>query len=149
MYVVQIAAVLFVTWASIYYEWNTTGPAVAVVALFAAAVATLAIVELKALPSRFTRLRSRIFGLKHEPGDEIASLGTAFRHPRNAVKDWGGLRIGENPRQLVEIASELPLTVLVTDERPPFTRTEPRFDSLPDNPASGHGPKLLGVERRE
>jgi len=38
MYVVQIAVVLFVTWASIYYKWDAGGPAVAFVAIMSAMI---------------------------------------------------------------------------------------------------------------
>jgi len=149
MYVVQIAVVVFITWASIHYEWDAHGPAIAFVAIMAAAIVTGIIYELKLLPSRLARLCDRIFGLKDEPGDEIASLGAAFRHPRNTFEDRGRSRIGEDPRQFVKVTSELPLTVLVTNDGPPLTRTESGFDGLTDDTSTGHGPKLLGIERGE
>jgi hypothetical protein len=96
-YVVQICTVLAVTWASIYYEWGTTGYAVGVVAILAAAVVTLVIVEIRLLPSRFARLHDRIFGLHDEPADEVLRLPRTFRHPRDAFEDRCRLRIGKDP----------------------------------------------------
>jgi hypothetical protein len=96
MYLAQIGAVLYVTWASIHYEWTPNGYAVAVVAFFAALLVTAIIIEIKLLPSRFARLHQRIFGLKDEPGDEIPRLPRAFRHGRNALHDRGRLRIGKD-----------------------------------------------------
>ena len=148
-YVAQIATVIFVIWASIYYRWDAGGPAVTFIAIMAAMIVTAILDEIQLLPSRFALMRKRLFGLKDEPGDEIPGLLTAFRHPRYTFKDRSGLRVGKDPRQLVEVAPELPLTVLVADDGPPFTRTEPRLDGLTDDPATGHSPKLLGIERGE
>ena len=97
MYLAQIAAALYVTWASIYYQWETSGYAVSVVAFFAALLVTAIIIEIKLLPSRFARLR-RLIGLEDEPGDEIAGFPAPFRHPRNSLQDRRGLRIGKDPR---------------------------------------------------
>ena len=150
LYVVQIFVFLAVIWSSHYHGWDEAaghnGYAISVVALLAVAVVTGVIDEIQQLPSRFVRMKNRLFGLKDEPGDEIPSLLTPLRHPRNAIKDGRGLRIGKDPGEFVEVTPELPLTVLITDEGPPLTRTEPRFDSLPDHPSTGHRPKLLRIE---
>ena len=97
MYLAQIAAALYVTWASIYYQWETSGYAVSVVAFFAALLVTAIIMEIKLLPARLARLHSRIFGLKDEPRDEVLSLPAPLRHPRNSLQDGRGLRIGKDP----------------------------------------------------
>jgi hypothetical protein len=147
MYAVQIAVVVYVLWASVHYQWDAGSPAVTVIAILAAAVVTGVIDEIQQLPSRFIRMKKRLMGLKDESADEISGFLAPLRHPRNAIKDGRGLRIGKDPGEFVEVASEFPLTVLVADDRPPFTRTEPSFDSLPDDSPTGHRPKLLRIER--
>ena len=96
MYLAQIAAVLYVTWASIYYQWETSGYAVSVVAFFAALLVTAIIIEIKLLPSRLARLR-RLVGLKDEPADEIPCLPRPARHSRDSLQDGRRLRIGKDP----------------------------------------------------
>lgn len=98
MYLAQIAAVLAVTWASIYYQWETSGYAVAVVAFFAALLVTAIIIEIKLLPSRLARLRGRIFGLKDEPRREIASLPRSSWHVGDSTQNRSRLRISKDPR---------------------------------------------------
>jgi hypothetical protein len=97
LYLAQIAAVLAVTWASITYEWTPNPFVVAIVAFFAALLVTAIIIEIKLLPARLSRLYRRVFPLKDEPGDEVLSLPTTFRHPRNSLQDGRGLRIGKDP----------------------------------------------------
>ena len=97
MYLAQIAAVLYVTWASIYYQWGTSGYAVSVVAFFAALLVTAIIIEIKLLPLRFARLRTRLVGLKDEPADEIPCLPRPARHSRYSLQDGRRLRIGKDP----------------------------------------------------
>lgn len=112
MYLAQIAAVLYVTWASIHYDWydgHPNGYATAVVAFIAALLVTAIIIEVRLLPSRLARLRVRIFGLKDEPRDEITSLAPPFRQARDSFKNIRGPRIGEDPRQLIKIPPKLPL----------------------------------------
>ena len=101
MYLAQIGAVVYVTWASIHYDWydgHPNGYATAIVAFFAALLVTAIIMEIKLLPARFARLHQRIFGLKDEPRDEIPRLPRSFRHPRNSIEDRSRLRIGKDSR---------------------------------------------------
>lgn len=98
MYFVQICAVLAVTWASIHYEWTPNGYAVAIVAFFAALLATAIVIEIKLLPSRFARLHNRIFGLKDEPRDEVLRLPRTLWHRGDTLEDRSRLRIGKDSR---------------------------------------------------
>lgn len=98
MYLAQIAAFVGVTWLGITYEWTPNPYALAIVAFLAALLVTAIIIEIKLLPARLSRLYRRVFPLKDEPGDEVLSLPTTFRHPRNSLQDGRGLRIGKDPR---------------------------------------------------
>ena len=98
MYLAQIGAVLFVTWASIHYEWETSGYAVSVVAFFAALLVTAIIMEIKLLPSRLARLHDRIFGLKDEPGDEVLRLPRTSWHIGDSSQHRRRMRIGKDTR---------------------------------------------------
>lgn len=100
MYFVQICAVLYVFWASIYYDWGDGKPngyAVSVVAFLAALLVTAIVIEIRLLPSRLARLRSsitrRLVGLKDELGREIASLPRSSWHGSDSLEDRSRLRI--------------------------------------------------------
>ena len=102
MYLAQIGAVLYVTWASIHYDWfdgqRPNGYAVALVAFFAALLVTAIIMEIKLLPSRLARLYDRIFGLKDEPGDKVLRLPRTLWHSGDTLEDRPRLRIGKDSR---------------------------------------------------
>ena len=146
MKLLQIAIVAFVTWSSIHFEWHVGGYAIAFVSFFAALIVTCIIDELQSLLARFPWLRQRILGLQDKPRDEIASFTTATRHPRNTFQQRGRSRIGENPRQLVEVAAKFPLTVFVADDSPPLPGTEAGFGNFPDETAARHRAELLRIE---
>jgi hypothetical protein len=93
MYLIQIVAFSFVTWAGIHYEWTPNPYALGIVSVLGALLVTAIIVEIKLLPSRFARLHQRIFGLKDEPGREIASLPRSSWHGSNSLEDRSRLRI--------------------------------------------------------
>ena len=100
MYFIQIFVFCAVLWSSRYHGWydGYNGLAVNVVALLAAAVVTGAIDEIQQLPSRFSRLHDRIFGLKNEPRDDIACLPRSSWHVGDSTQQRSRLRIGEDPR---------------------------------------------------
>ena len=97
MYLAQIAAFVGTTWLGIHYEWTPNPYVLGIVSFFAALLVTAIIIEIKLLPSRLSRLYRRVFPLKDEPRDEVLSLTTTFRHPRNSLEDGRGLRIGKDP----------------------------------------------------
>ena len=97
MYFIQICVFLAVTWSNIYYEWTTNGYVVGVLAILAAAIVTGVIDEIQLLPSRFARLHTRIFGLKHEPRDDIACLPRSSWHIGDSTEQRSRLRIGKDP----------------------------------------------------
>ena len=94
----QLSIVIAVVFSNIRYEWTPNQTAAGVAAIMAAAVATAIVGELILLPSRFSRLYKRIFGLKDEPADEILRLPRSFRHRDNALENRRRLRIGEDLR---------------------------------------------------
>ena len=93
MYIVQIAVVVYVLWASIYYQWDAGAPAVTVVAILAAAVVTGVIDEIQQLPSRFIRMKERLFSLQDEPSRDIASLPRSSWHGSDTLEKRDRLRI--------------------------------------------------------
>lgn len=98
MYVAQFGAVLFVTWASIHYEWTPNPYATGVVALLAALLVTAIIMEIQLLPTRLARLYRRIFRLNDEPASEIPRLARSRRHGNYPLEDRRRLRIGKDLR---------------------------------------------------
>lgn len=96
MYVVQICSFVGVTWLGIYYEWTPNPYVLAIVAFFAALLATAIIIEIKLLPARLSRLYRRIFPLENEPRREIASLPRSSWHSADTLEHRGRLRIGKD-----------------------------------------------------
>ena len=97
MYLVQFCTFLGVTFLGIYYEWTPNPYALGIVAFFAALLVTAVIIEIRLLPSRLSRLHSRLFGLKDEPGDEVLRLPRTSWHVDNSSEGRSRMRIGKDP----------------------------------------------------